>query len=245
MRTSWTDMHQARQSVKPPQQPLTRRLIVTIDGPAGSGKSTVARKLASHLGYLYLDTGALYRAVAWKAKTAGVAPTNTAAVVALLPSIKISMEQTSNGMKVSVNNQDITDYIRTPEISFFAAHVSAIPDVRKWLLPQQRDVGAKGGIVAEGRDLGTVVFPQADVKFFLEADVNTRVKRRQHELAAAGQASKQVADTKRHIEDRDERDRSREVAPLVPAKDALVIDTSTLTVDQVIDRMMSTISAKL
>jgi CMP/dCMP kinase len=230
---------------KPVLHQSARQLIVTIDGPAGSGKSTVARKLASHLGYLYLDTGALYRAVAWKAKTVGVAPTNAAAIVALLPSIKISMEQASNGMRVSVNHQDITEHIRTPEISFFAAHISAIPGVRAWLLPQQRDVGAKGGIVAEGRDLGTVVFPQADVKFFLDADVNTRVKRRQHDLTAAGQAAKQVASTKRHIEDRDERDRSREVAPLVPARDAQIIDTSTLTVDQVIDRMMSTISLKL
>jgi len=217
---------------------------VTIDGPAGAGKSTVARQLAARLGYLYLDTGALYRAVAWNVRTAGVDPSDAQAVASLLPGLQVSMDQRGDGIHVAVNGRDVTDELRTPEISAVASQVSAIPAVRDWLLPVQRRVGEAGGIVAEGRDLGTRVFPAADAKFFLDADVTTRSARRQQDLAVAGRSAP-LERTKQEIEARDQRDRSRAIAPLVPAADAEVIDSSALTVEQVVDRMMAKIAATL
>jgi len=217
---------------------------VTIDGPAGAGKSTVARQLATRLGYLYLDTGALYRAVAWKVRSAGVNPEDGKAVATLLPAMQVSMDQRSDGVHVAVDGRDVTEELRTPEISALASQVSAIPAVREWLLPVQRRVGEAGGVVAEGRDLGTRVFPSAEAKFFLDADVNTRAGRRQQDLTGAGRAAP-LERTKQEIETRDQRDRSRAIAPLVPAADAEVIDSSALTVEQVIDHMMGKITAKL
>lgn len=217
---------------------------MTIDGPAGAGKSTVARQLAARLGYLYLDTGALYRAVAWKVRSAGVSPEDGKTVAALLPAMQVSMDQRSDGVRVAVDGRDVTDELRTPEISAMASRVSAIPAVREWLLPVQRRMGAAGGVVAEGRDIGTRVFPSADAKFFLDADVNTRAGRRQRDLDGAGRSAP-LERTKQEIETRDERDRSRAIAPLVPAEDAEVIDSSSLTVEQVLDRMMGKITTKL
>jgi len=217
---------------------------VTIDGPAGAGKSTVARQLAVRLGYLYLDTGALYRAVAWKVRSAGVNPEDGKSIASMLPSMQVSMDQRSDGVHVAVDGRDVTNELRTPEISAMASQVSAIPAVREWLLPVQRRVGEAGGVVAEGRDLGTRVFPSADAKFFLDADVNTRAGRRQQDLTGA-ERSAPLERTKQEIEARDQRDRSRAIAPLVPAMDAEVIDSSALTVEQVVDRMMGKIAAKL
>ena len=229
---------------KPESRHQARRLIVTIDGPAGAGKSTVARQLASRLGYLYLDTGALYRAVAWKVRSAGVNPEDGTSIAAMLPSMQVSMDQRSDGVHVAVNGLDVTNELRTPEISAMASQVSAIPAVREWLLPVQRRVGQAGGVVAEGRDLGTRVFPSAEAKFFLDADVNTRAGRRQQDLTGA-ERSAPLERTKQEIETRDQRDRSRAIAPLVPAADAEVIDSSSLTIEQVVDRMMGKITAKL
>ncbi len=225
-------------------RPSARQLIVTIDGPAGAGKSTVARQLAKRLGYLYLDTGALYRAVAWKARSAGVNPEDAEAVAALLPGMRLGMDRRDDGVGVTVNGHDVTDELRSPEISTAASLVSAIPAVREWLLPVQRQVGQAGGVVAEGRDIGTRVFPSAEAKFFLDADVNTRAGRRQQDLAGAGRAAP-LERTRQEIETRDQRDRSRAIAPLIPAADAEIIDSTSLTVDQVIDRMMGKIAAKL
>jgi cytidylate kinase len=229
---------------KPAPRQSARRLIVTIDGPAGAGKSTVARQLAARLGYLYLDTGALYRAVAWKVRSEGLSPEDGEAVARLLPALRVSMDQRSDGAHIAVNGRDVTGELRTPEISALASVVSAIPAVREWLLPVQRHMGESGGVVAEGRDLGTRVFPRADAKFFLDADVDTRAARRQQDLSGADRAAP-LERTKQEIETRDERDRSRAIAPLVPAEDAEVIDSSSLTVEQVIDRMMGKIAAKL
>lgn len=220
------------------------RLIVTIDGPAGAGKSTVAKLLAQRLGFLYLDTGALYRAVAWKVRADGVDPADRDAVAALLPSTTIAMEYRPERPRVSVDGRDVSEEIRTEEISRMASIVSAIPSVREWLLPVQRRIGAAGGIVAEGRDLGTRVFPAAGVKFFLEADRDVRAGRRHRELTGTDRPAA-LDQTRQEIVNRDERDRSRDLAPLVPAADATVVDTSTLTVEQVIERLMAVIAAKL
>lgn len=200
--------------------------------------------LALRLGYLYLDTGALYRAVAWKVQQVGVEPGSAEAISALLKTTTIQVEQQPERTCVLVDGKDITKELRTPEVSRLASVVSAIPAVREWLLPVQRNIARNGGLVAEGRDLGTRVFPGADVKFFLDASLEVRAARRTLELTAAGRHIA-VDQTSREIEARDGRDRTRELAPLVPAPDARIIDTSNLQVDEIVDRMMDAIAAKL
>lgn len=221
-----------------------RGLIIAIDGPAGVGKSTVARRLARQLGYLYLDTGALYRAIAWKVQDMGVSPDDHRAIAALLPQTNLQMACGPEQSHVLLDGRDITGELRTPSVTALASVVSALPAVREWLLPVQRKIGAEGCVVAEGRDIGTNVFPQADVKFFLEADAEVRATRRHLELVAAGH-SVQFDQTKRDLTGRDDRDRSRAVAPLIPAPDAACIDTSSMPVDAVVAHMMAVVAARL
>jgi cytidylate kinase len=220
------------------------RLIVAIDGPAGVGKSTVARLLASRLGYLYLDTGALYRALAWAVIESGRDPVDAAAVAALLPTLSLQMQFHQGTATVEVNGKDVTGALRTPAVSAAASVVSAIPAVRAWLLPIQRQIGKAGAVVAEGRDIGTNVFPSADVKFFLEADPTVRAQRRHREFVAAGH-SRALEETSADLAGRDTRDRSRSIAPLAPAEDAQFIDTSNLSATDVVDQMMAVIATRL
>jgi cytidylate kinase len=219
-------------------------MIVAIDGPAGVGKSTVARLLASRLKYLYLDTGALYRAVALAVLQSGLDPAEPDAVAELLPKLSIGMDFKQDAAAVRLNGKDVTGGLRTPAVSSAASLVSAIPTVRAWLLPVQRQIGQRGSVVAEGRDIGTKVFPAAEVKFFLEADATVRAERRHRELVAAGH-SRAIEQTETEMAGRDSRDRSRVVAPLAPAEDALHIDTSRLSAAQVVDRMMAVVASKL
>jgi cytidylate kinase len=200
--------------------------------------------LAARLGALYLDTGALYRAVAYKARATDIDAVDGGAVARMLSATDLRIERHGEHMIVVLDGKPMTHELRTPEISRLASVVSAIPAVRDWLLPVQRGVAAAGSVVAEGRDIGTRVFPRADVKFFLEAELEVRAARRHRELAEK-QAGQSLAETKSEVEMRDARDRAREVDPLIPAQDAHVIDTSTLDVGQVLDRMMAIIATKL
>ena len=217
-------------------------LVVTIDGPAGAGKTTVSRQLAGRLGYRYVDTGALYRGVAHAAREKNIEPTDDDALSALCDGLKLELVTSENGSRLISGGVDITDKIRTPAITMLASAVSARPVVRRFLLGLQRRLGAEKRVVFEGRDMGTVVFPEADVKFFLSADVAERARRRFNELPHEdGLTLEQVeADIRR----RDENDSSRELAPLKPADDAIMVDSTNHTPDEVVDFMVGHIEAK-
>lgn len=233
----------SRSSIGGQRQP-SPCLVITIDGPAGVGKSTVAKRLAQRLGYRYLDTGGLYRAVAWQVSASGLNPSDTDAVADLLRRTTITVDPSAVQPRVHVDGRDVTGEIRTPEVSRLASVVSAIPLVREWLLPVQRAFAPGGAIVAEGRDLGTRVFPEAHVKFFLEADADVRAARRHHDLAAGGH-ERPLARTAQEMRLRDARDRGRDIAPLTPASDAIMIDTTALDIEQVVEQMITVIATRL
>jgi cytidylate kinase len=216
---------------------LAKRLLITIDGPAGAGKSTVSRRLAEQLGYTYVDTGALYRAVALAAMTRGCAPDDDGALAEICTHLTLRFEDSPKGPRLYSNGDDITERIRTPEITMLASAVSARHVVREYLLEVQREMGNRGGAVFEGRDMGTVVFPDADVKFYLDADLETRALRRFKELAAE-ESTTDLAKVREAMKRRDTNDSSRALAPLKPADDAVRIDSSPLTVDEVVQTML-------
>lgn len=219
------------------------RPIVAIDGPAGAGKSTVARRLAEALGFVLVDTGAMYRVVAVAAKEAGIAWDDGAAVGALAGSLvargALAFERDENlGVRVRLDGRDVTDAIRLPDVGMGASTVSSFPAVREALLDLQRQAGRTGNVVLEGRDIGTVVFPDAEVKFFLTARPEVRARRRFEELVAKGQKvtyEETLADVRR----RDEQDSTRSVAPLKQAPDAILVDNSDFGVQDTVARMVA------
>ena len=221
----------------------TNRLVVAIDGPAGAGKSTAARMLAERLSYDLLDTGAIYRTLALLASRQAIAWDDGPRVAALAVGLDIKFRLQEGTNHVFVNGSDVSDEIRTSEISDGASRVSALPEVRTALLDLQRRLGAAGGVVVEGRDIGTVVFPRAELKFYLTATVQERARRRTAELRAGGRTTDEHA-VLLDIEARDLRDTTRAVAPLRAADDAIEIDSSGLTAVQVVERMSRLVEGK-
>lgn len=222
------------------------KLLIAIDGPAGAGKSTAARRVADRVGYVLVDTGALYRCVALAAARAGLLQSGTAPERIGELATKLADERgirLDEGGKVFLQGEDVSTQIRSPEMSLGASFVSAIPEVRLALLAMQRQAGEAGGAVLEGRDIGTVVFPDADLKFFLTASAAERASRRHAELSEKGAAST-LAETLADVERRDKADSERAVAPLKKADDAILLDSSTMSIDEVVDFMVARIVSR-
>ncbi|MCI0337249.1 MAG: (d)CMP kinase [Acidobacteria bacterium] len=219
-----------------------RRLIIAIDGPAGAGKSTVARLLAKRLGYLFISTGAMYRAVAWKALNDGITLDNIDRTGRLAAESLIELKGDVDAMRLMIDGRDITEEINTPQVSQAASKVSTISAVRRALVARQQEMGREGGVVMEGRDIGTQVFPKAHVKIYLDATSEARSKRRFSEDAARGITDTTQDQMKAEIEERDYRDISRTDSPLVQAEDAIYIDSSTMTIDEVVEQIMEIIA---
>jgi cytidylate kinase len=215
--------------------------IITIDGPAGSGKSTLCRLLADQLGLECLDTGAMYRAVAWGLREKGADQLTGEALRAVIRSLQLEIKGVGERQTVQVEGLDVTREIRRPEISQWASILSSRPEVREVLTEKQRQIGALGGLVAEGRDMGTVVFPEAPIKFFLEASLEVRARRRLRELILLGHPSLSLNEVMAEMAQRDLRDQQRALAPLRPAVDALVLDTSDSSVEAVLQKMLDRI----
>ncbi len=220
-----------------------RLLVITVDGPAAAGKSTVARALARRLGFRYLDTGAFYRAVTWKALEAGVDMTDARQLTAVAQRARIELKPDSQGLRVLCDGCDVTREIRTPEVTQNIYHVADEPPVRKVLIEQQRQFSRCHDLVAEGRDQGTEVFPDAEVKFYLDALAQERARRRLGDLAESGK-DVSLEEVAREIEERDARDRSRRMGALRKACGAVVLDSTEMTAEEVVEQMVREIESR-
>ena len=211
---------------------------IAVDGPSGAGKSSVAKAVAQKMGIVYVDTGALYRTVGYYVRSKGIARDDVAGIVSCLPEIAIEVRYENGAQHVYLNGEDLGERIREPEISMYASAVSAVPAVRDFLLDTQRDIAAKNSVIMDGRDIGTVILPNAEVKVFLFASDEARAKRRTLELQTKGMDVR-FEDVLREMRERDDNDRNREVAPAVAAPDAVMLDNSELSIEQTADAILA------
>ncbi len=234
-------------SSSPDQVPAPRRTrpVIAIDGPAGAGKSTLAAYLARRFGFLNLETGAMYRALALKAIERDLDFDEEAPLLALTRHTSIHLEPTRDGNRVLLDRSDVTRRVREPDVTAGASRVSVHPGVRAWMVAQQRSMGIAGGVVMEGRDIGTAVFPDAEVKIFLDADPHVRGSRRFQQLPTDAKSSATSEAVLQELKERDARDRTRVDSPLHPAPDAVLIDSTNLSLDQVLARAEAVVQAYL
>jgi CMP/dCMP kinase len=221
------------------------KIIVAIDGPAGAGKSTIARQLARHFGLLNLETGAMYRAFALKALRADLALDKSSGLEELAAETSIRLEPGEEENRVLLDGEDVTGLIRNPTVTEAASRVSVFPKIRAWMVGLQQQLGAQGGVVMEGRDIGTVVFPHAEVKIFLDAAPEVRGQRRYDQLGEQGSPASPPEEIIRDLRVRDERDRNRADSPLKPAADSVLLDSTNLTLDQAVSQAVEIVAGKL
>lgn len=223
---------------------MMQTINIAIDGPAGAGKSTIAKRAARELGYIYADTGALYRAIGLAALRGGIDTYDTAAICALLPRLTVSLEFRQGEQRVLLNGEDVSDEIRSPEVSMAASAVSAIPAVRDFLLQLQKDIATQNNCIMDGRDIGTVVLPNAQVKIFLTASAEERATRRLLELWEKGQQM-QYETVLAQMRERDYNDANRAAAPMIPAQDSVLVDTTGLDLEQSVRAVRTVIQERI
>ena len=222
----------------------TKKIAIAIDGPAGAGKSSISKVVANELGYLYIDTGAMYRGVTWAVLDSHVNVNNQKDVESLLPSLDLTLEPTANACKVFVKGQDVTDLIRQQQINENVSTIASYKGVREYLVERQQAMAAVGGVILDGRDIGSVVLPKAELKIYLTASVDARAKRRW--LEVQGTSNEQsLEDIKKNVESRDEMDKNRDESPLVCVEDAIVVDSSNMTFDETVEHILHLVLARI
>lgn len=222
----------------------TKKIAIAIDGPAGAGKSSISKVVANELGYLYIDTGAMYRGVTWAVLDSHVDVNNQKEVEALLPSLDLTLEPTSSACKVYVKGQDVTDLIRQQQINENVSTIASYKGVREYLVERQQAMAAVGGVILDGRDIGSVVLPNAELKIYLTASVDARAKRRW--LEVQGTSNEQpLEDIKKNVESRDEMDKNRDESPLVCVEDAIVVDSSNMTFDETVKHILHLVQERI
>ena len=222
----------------------TKKIAIAIDGPAGAGKSSISKVVANELGYLYIDTGAMYRGVTWAVLDSHVNVNNQKDVESLLPSLDLTLEPTANAYKVFVKGQDVTDLIRQQQINENVSTIASYKGVREYLVERQQAMAAVGGVILDGRDIGSVVLPKAELKIYLTASVDARAKRRW--LEVQGTSNEQsLEDIKKNVESRDEMDKNRDESPLVCVEDAIVVDSSNMTFDETVEHILHLVQERI
>ena len=222
----------------------TKKIAIAIDGPAGAGKSSISKVVANELGYLYIDTGAMYRGVTWAVLDSHVNVNNQKDVESLLPSLDLTLELTANACKVFVKGQDVTDLIRQQQINENVSTIASYKGVREYLVERQQAMAAVGGVILDGRDIGSVVLPKAELKIYLTASVDARAKRRW--LEVQGTSNEQsLEDIKKNVESRDEMDKNRDESPLVCVEDAIVVDSSNMTFDETVEHILHLVQERI
>lgn len=222
----------------------TKKIAIAIDGPAGAGKSSISKVVANELGYLYIDTGAMYRGVTWAVLDSHVDVKNQKEVEALLPSLDLTLEPTASACKVYVKGQDVTDLIRQQQINENVSTIASYKGVREYLVERQQAMAAVGGVILDGRDIGSVVLPNAELKIYLTASVDARAKRRW--LEVQGTSNEQpLEDIKKNVESRDEMDKNRDESPLVCVEDAIVVDSSNMTFDETVKYILHLVQERI